>query len=313
MEHKRTGLTLFGILWILVGLLAGSVSFFVVVAAVVGSGVPGAPPMKMMVPAALMYVGIGACFITLGVGSIMAKRWARSLILVVAWMWLIVGVLTAASMFFMVPKIFETIPSDQAAAKPVILGCMSVMVFLFFILFPGGTILFYRSPQVKAAVEALDPVPRWTDQPLPLLMFAVWMLSGAACLVLFAFMYTSFPLGPWMLRGVSVYVLMFTMAALLLYIGLGALKRKRAAWWAAIAMFIWGVAFVALFVTKTDFASWYEEMGLATDPRQAELMQEIYTGPFFIGYMAVFWVAYLGFLIYLRRYFFTDRLSLPNP
>jgi len=226
MEHKRTGLTLFGILWILVGLFLGLMAVFVVVSIVAAPPTSGGPPAKMMIPAVLMYAVAGAVFIALGVGSIMAKRWARSLILALSWMWLVIGVLTAASMFFVLPKMFGTLPPEQAAAKPFIIGCAAIMIFIFFLLLPGGAILFYRNPKVKAAVEAFDPVPRWTDQPMPLLIFAIWMLAGAACLFIVSFMYTSFPLGPWMLRGVSVYALMFAMCAVMLFIGLGALKRK---------------------------------------------------------------------------------------
>jgi len=40
------------------------------------------------------------------------------------------------------------------------------------------------------------------------------------------------------------------------------------------------------------------------DPRQLEMMQSIYSSPFFYLSMAVMWVLYLGFLLYLRRYFF---------
>jgi hypothetical protein len=307
--HKRTGLTLFGVLWILVGLFTLGMSFLIAVTATMGPKTAGGPPAKMMVPAALMYLGVGACFITLGIGSIMAKRWARSLILSLSWMWLIIGVLTAFSMFFVMPKMFEAIPPDQAAAKPVIMGCTTVMVFVFFILLPGGAILFYRSPSVKAAVEALDPVPRWSDQPIPLLTFAVWMIGGGAIMAIFSFMYTSFPLGPWVLRGASVYALMFAFCALMLFVGFGALKRKPAAWWAAIGMFVLGIGFAALFVTKTDFAAWYQEMGVAGDARQAEVMQEMYTGPFFIGWLIVFWAGYLAFLLYLRRYFFLKEVT----
>lgn len=44
-------------------------------------------------------------------------------------------------------------------------------------------------------------------------------------------------------------------------------------------------------------------MGVAVDARQIEMMQGMYASPLFYGWMVVFWLAYLGYLVYLRRYF----------
>src|SRR5438128_2485210 len=97
-KDRQTGLALFGILWILVGLLLGGMSLLMVVGSLAapagGPGAPGALPMRMMVPLMLIYLAIGACFITLGIGSMMSRRWARPLILVLSWMWLITGVMS---------------------------------------------------------------------------------------------------------------------------------------------------------------------------------------------------------------------------
>jgi hypothetical protein len=313
MEHKRTGLTIFGILWILLGLLCGAMSLTVIAGSMASSGLPGAAPMRMMISTGALYVVIGACFITLGIGSIMARRWSRALILVFSWMWLITGALTFGSVFVIMPKVFASLPPEQAAAKPFMLGCAAVGIALFMVLLPGIMILFYRRPAVKAAVEALDPVPRWTDKPLPLLFFAVWMIGGAVCFLMFSVMYKAFPLGPWMLRGIGLYATMLAIAALMLFIGAGALKQKPAAWWAALAMLVFGAVCGVLLMTKTDIAAWYREMGMATDPRQAEMMQSLYQGPYFIGWLVVFWAAYLGYLWYLRRYFFGQNVNRMYP
>ena len=61
-----------------------------------------------------------------------------------------------------------------------------------------------------------------------------------------------------------------------------------------------------------DLSAWYREMGTPMDPRQTQMMESMYGSPFFIGWLIVFWGAYLAFLIYLRRFIFTDPLSLPN-
>jgi len=97
-KDRRTGLLLFGILWILIGLAQGGMSLLLVGGTIAGS--PGALPMRMAAPMALMYLGIGTGFVLLGVGSMMPRRWARALILVLSWMWLITGVLSSRSIAY---------------------------------------------------------------------------------------------------------------------------------------------------------------------------------------------------------------------
>ena len=49
--------------------------------------------------------------------------------------------------------------------------------------------------------------------------------------------------------------------------------------------------------------AWYEAMGMPADPAQVEMMRAMYSGPFFQVWMGVIWAAYLGFLLYIRRFF----------
>lgn len=307
-KDRRTGLVIFGILEILIGLFAGLMAFMMVVGLVAGSGTPGAPPMRMMVPIGVLYLGIAALFITLGIGSMMALRWARALTLVVSWWWLITGVVSCFALFALLPRMFDTLPPEQAAAKPVMIGCLSVFFGLFFILLPLGFILFYRGPSVKATVETRDPVRRWTDDvPLPLLAFSVWMIGGGAAALLCGFMYPSFPVGRWMIRGPAVPALMLAIVLLMLFIGFGMLRRKPAAWWAAIAMFVLGAGWGVVFMSgMTNLAAWYRDMGMAMPPEQLAMMEKMYASPFFIGWIVLFWAAYLAFLIYLRRFIFIE-------
>jgi hypothetical protein len=305
-KDRKVGLVLFGILWILFGLGQGGMALLMIVGAVAGAAgsQAGALPMRMMVPIALLYLGIGAGFITLGIGSIMLRRWARALILALSWMWLITGVLSVTVLLVLMPKMLDSLPPEQAAVKPFMIGCMAVTFGLFFILVPGLAILFYRGRNVKATVEARDPVHRWTDDvPLPLLAFVVWMVGSAGGVLLCSNIYPSLPIGPWMIRGAAVPAVMVVFAGLMLFIGIGSLRRMLAAWWAAIAMFavcvMWGVAYMK----RPNFIDWYREMGMPSDPRQVEMMQTMYGSPYFVAWLVIFWGAYLAFLLYLRRYF----------
>jgi len=305
MEHGRIiGLILFGILEIFIGIVVGLIACFAWLGVVVGTG-PGGPPPRMLAPIALLYFALAIGFTILGLGSIMARRWARALILVLSWLWLIIGVVSSIGTMAML-RASEPLPwgtaAQHAAVRHYEMGCVSVIFGLFLILLPLAFILFYGSPKVKATVEARDRVHRWTDDvPQPLLAFGVWMIGGAAGTLMFSFMYPSLPLGPWTIRGAAVPAVMLAFFALMLFIGVGALKRKQTAWWAALAMFMIGAGWAVLFRTRTNIAAWCRDLGM--DPYSG-LMNSLFVDPWFYTWLAVFWAAYLVFLLYLRRYFF---------
>src|SRR5688572_13058498 len=96
MEHKpayrdrRTGLILFGIIEIIIGLFCLLFAFFMVVGVMMGTA--GGADVKLMIPSLLMYPVLAVAFIWLGIGSMTRRRWARALSLVLAWSWLAMGV-----------------------------------------------------------------------------------------------------------------------------------------------------------------------------------------------------------------------------
>src|SRR4051794_12199788 len=99
-------------------------SLTMIATAVAGVSGPGAPPERTLIFTAAFYIVLGACFAALGIGSIMAKRWARALILVVSWMWLIVGVVSLVVLIALLPKMLATmLPAEQRSAVPFMIGC----------------------------------------------------------------------------------------------------------------------------------------------------------------------------------------------
>lgn len=265
----------------------------------------GAMPAGTAMYISLFYLALAVLFGTLGIGSMMARRWAPPLILVVSWGWLICGVVTAAMMTYVLPMTMESMPEAQEGAKAFAIGCMSIGIGLFGVVVPLVFILFYRSVHVQATVQRLDPVSRWTDgQPVSLLVFASWMFFGAASLLLSSFMYKALPVGAFMLRGWPVFAVMAAMATLLAWIGWGTLQRWRSAWWSAVVLLVIGIAWGASMIMTTDPLAMYEAMGIAVDPQQTKLVMAFYSSPLFYGWMATIWIGYFAFLLYLRRYFF---------
>lgn len=314
LRNRRPGLIGCGVVYLLFGVMF--IGFCVLM--VIALSVPPQGAAKAAVPAgmvaytSLFYLALAALFMTLGLGSIMARRWAPPLILVVSWGWLVTGVASGIMMGFLLPMMMATLPSEQPGTKTFVAGCMTVGIAAFGIAVPLAFVLFYRSAHVKTTVERLDPVPRWTDRhPLPLLVFASWMMFGAVSVLLSSFMYRALPVGSFLLRGWQVFAVMAVMATFLLWIGLGSLRRFPAAWWSAVLLLIIGVGWAALLMSS-DPVAMYEAMSMQPDPHQAEMIGAMYSSPFFYVWMATFWLAYLVFLLYLRRYFFARDQNVPR-
>jgi hypothetical protein len=268
-----------------------------------------------MMYTALFYLAIAAVIATLGMGSILARRWARPLILVASWGWLLCGVLGLVMMFWILPQVFASMPDNQPGAKAFATGCMGVVFGVFGVLLPLTFILFYRRADVKATVEMLDPVPRWTDPiPIPLLGFASWMALGAVSVLASSLMYRALPLGGIMLSGWVAKLIMLFFAVLMMWIAYGSIRRLPPAWWSAIGLLVLGVVYGVVFITRMDYERWNDALGMPNDPRSIEMMRNMYSGPFFWVWMGLIWAVYLGFVLYLRRYFWpSERPAVQAP
>jgi len=156
--NRRPGLIGCGIVHLLFGLLFVGFALLMVVTFVAApAGMPKqAMPAGVGIYTALFYLVLATLLATLGVGSMMARRWAPPLILVTSWGWLVCGIATACMMGFMIPAMTASLPEGQPGMKGVMVGCMSVGIGLFGIILQLAFILFYRSPNVKATVQQAE-------------------------------------------------------------------------------------------------------------------------------------------------------------
>ena len=94
-RDRSLGLALFGTLQLLIaGFFALMVPFFVLL--LMPQPAQAQPHPQVVVPFLISYATLAAAFATLGVGSILARRWARALTLILSWLWLVTGLLTMA-------------------------------------------------------------------------------------------------------------------------------------------------------------------------------------------------------------------------
>jgi hypothetical protein len=302
-KSRRGGLIFFGLVELVVGVLCvllvalTSFGFFLAW----NSKTP-AMPFRQLIVSGLLYVIMGVLLATLGIGSMMARRWARDLSLVLAWFWLILGANTAAMMIFVMPRLMPKMPPDQAGAGTVAMTCMSIFFGLFGVIVPAAMILFYRSPNVRATCLALDPRPRWTERvPLPLLGLVLWQVFGAVSITSMS-AYAVLPLGRQIVTGPIAILVYCAIGILLFYLGWGLYVRSLVAWWTGIAYGVLIAIYCAVVFPRIDYKQLVEAMGMPKTPGMPDL-DAIYRSPWFLGYLGIFWVLYLAYFVFVRRYF----------
>ena len=141
----------FGILTLLLGCLAGlfvPLMLFGQVAAARTTQTPTS--LATLLPGMVVYGLLAVALIWLGIGSIQARRWARALLLIFSWSWLLLGIVMLIVMGFVMPKIMANLPATagQPAMPPGATGVVMVVMFLFlgffFIVLPAVWTFFTK-------------------------------------------------------------------------------------------------------------------------------------------------------------------------
>lgn len=319
-RDRSTGLVLFGLLQLVLALFALAVSafmaalFFAPALRQVQAEAYGQTKPAMMVVATLVYPLAAAFFGVMGVGTLLGRRWARAIWLVLSWIWLAVGIISTLAMVFFLPKVLAMTLEKAGAAPREAQGAMTcvmvasvVGVACFYVLLPLGFLLFFRSPHVKATVEAKDPKERWTDRcPLPVLgVVLVSAYSAIACLL--AVGYGILPIAGYLVQGAPAILIFLVLAALNALLAVGLYRLRPAAWMGALALYgAFTLLFVSNFARGIPWRAMYTAMG--TPPDQIELMEksgmlDAMQGPAFLVPTLLMMGTILGYLGWLRKYF----------
>lgn len=310
-RDRRTGLILFGVLEVLLGisclLMASLVGFI---------RLRSADPLANTHTAFLVvpfYVGPACVFIPLGIGSMMCRRWARTLLLILGWIWLGWGLLAVPMLAWFIPRVLAGM---QAAGQALPAGAITVfwvilLLFtsVFFILLPGALVLFYRSPHVKATCEARDPIRRWTDNcPPPAL--AVACLLGCGSVLLLGMSLAGLAVVPFfgmLVSGLPGSLLMLAMAAGLAWMCRSWYRLQLAGWWALVAVTAIYTLSNLITFTRVEVTELYQKMGYS----QAQidlLQQQAWFSGNSLRYAGLIWLPLVfGYLLWVRRFFQTAR------
>ena len=311
LKDRKTGLILFGSLEIAIGSLFALMLPFVALMTMLSgefSPVAGSTNLRLVIPTLTFYIVIAVTFVSLGNGSCHCKRWARTLSLMVGWIWLITGVLSLVAWIFIAPRIFGSlaVDTDDQFARTLSLVTMistAVLAFLFVIL-PGAFVLFYRSAAVKATCERRDPHLSWTEKvPEPVLMLSLGHAFLAYFLLWLAAYNWAIPFFGVILTGVSGATVVLPTVVLSAWLARAVYLRKPWSWWAALGLVV--IMTVASVVTlmKVDILELYEAMDYPAD--QIEMLRELGIGGHWLGLwpMVLFTAVYVGYLLYAKRHF----------
>jgi hypothetical protein len=301
----------FGILQILFGglcaLMAPLMIFGMVMNATMNKDTANPVGWHMMIPAIGVYAAMAAWFITMGIGSVLARRWARALILISSWFWFIGGMIGFAVVSMYLPSMYDQMGEDGKIPEAMIVGMkvgMVVFMAMFYVILPGLLVLFYSGRDVKATCEHRDPRIRWTDKcPLPVLgmslMCAVWAVSllsmGAYGWVM--------PFFGTILSGLPGAGVTVALMLLLAYAAWGLYKLDIKAWWCVLMLnIVWLVSTVLTF-TRVGFQAFYDKMNLpAQQLEQVQQFSRLWEHIMYVP-MVIWLVLIVAYLVYIRRYF----------
>ena len=307
------GLTIFGILTILLGCLAGLFIPLMLFGAASSAKTTTAPAnFQTMLPVIAIYGILAVALVWLGIGSVLARRWARALLLIFSWSWLIIGLLALICMAFVMPKIMANLPTTGTAGQPALaptaMGVAMVFMFLvlgvFFVVLPAAWTLFYNSRHVKATCEARDPVRRWTDAcPLPVLVICLWAAVSVPSMLMMPIMgHGVMPFFGIFLTGIPGTIFCVAVAAIWGYAAWALYKLDQRGWWVILIGTCVMVASSLLTFARHDMMEMYHLMGYPE--AQIEQMQK--TG-FLMGnrmgwLMLPGMLPFLGYLLFIKKY-----------
>ena len=307
-QDRKTGLTVFGALQIVLGGFCALALLCMGLSTLLPKPAGAETSARMMIPGLFVYVVLAAWFITVGIGSIMARRWARALILVASWLWLVCGVFGLVFLVMIRDAMTKTMSANgqvSATAVSVIMAIMLIFLAIFYVIIPGVLVLFYGSQHVRATCERLDPVVRWTDRcPLPVL--AVSLMSGSSLVFVPVSLGTygwPVPVFGTIVYGAPGLAIVAASMLLLAYISWGVYRLDLRAWWCAVALAtVWCLSSGMTF-THTRLVKFYDNMELP--PKQMESVRRMAESmdPWMVPMCALWLLVLLGYLLYIRRFF----------
>jgi|GEM_PF-242501 len=312
-KDRSVGLTVFGILTVLLGCVVAMFVPLMLFGQMATSKATGtSASLVTILPGVVLYGALAVALVWLGVGSTMARRWARALLLIFSWCWLVMGAMTVVFMAFILPKTLANLPSSGTAAHPAvppavmtgILVGVFVVAGIIYVVLPAIWTFFYSSRHVKATCEARDPVTRWTDAcPLPVLAICLWMVISVPMMLAAPLVGRGvMPFFGMFLTGVPGTFFCLVVAAIWGYAAWSLYRLEQRGWWLILIAFCVFMVSGILTFARHDVLEMYRLMGFPD--LQIEQIQKtgVLAGNSLAWMMAFFALPFLGYLLFIKKY-----------
>jgi len=308
-KDSKTGLVVFGILHIIAGGFCALMLPFMIVGMIASAVLDNSSATRMsptmMIPAALLYILLAAWFICMGIGSIKARRWARALVLVTSWLWLICGIGGLIFVLLFMPYMYDKMGEQMPPVVAIVMKyALIAFMTVFYVIIPGILVLFYGSKNVKATCEFRDSQIRWTDKcPLPVLALSLMFGFWAVSMLSMGFYGWAIPFFGFILSGMRGAAVGLVAMLLFGYVAWGMYRLSIKAWWCAVLVIIaWAVS-AGITFSRVSMQDYYEKMNFSE--QQMDMIKQFgmpqnYAMALFCG-LSLF--GFLGYLLYTRRYF----------
>jgi len=307
-KDRSARLTLFGALAILAG--AGSVALGLLhVALLIGAQrIPGLETMPVDTRSSVMggalYVLLGAAFVWVGAGSVRKRRWARPLMLTLAWTWLLGGV----SVLLMLPGVLDLALGLSGAGSPLVdptaLGLVKAVMLLgtalFGIVLPALFVWAYHDDHLRLTCESHDPHPDWTRNcPPPVLGLSIGL---GICGVLGALMALRpvVPLFGRLATGWPAALMMLAGAGACLWIARETFALRVRGWWAATVFLVLVGLSTWLTLARVPASELFVAMGY---PRDSVASGDTSFGPAVSWLTVVMTLATVVYMVRIRKHF----------
>lgn len=317
--HDRgTGLVIFGVLQIILGLLAALMVPFIALGAFMSRLAPGGAVRPGQFISGVVTYGLAASgLVGLGIGSVQMRRWARALTLVAAWYWLITGSLITVLLTAMLPVTMRSAlaqaqqnapggpsPTISTGVMAVIITLIIIFAAVFLVLVPIAFVVFYSRKDVSETVRHRDPIERWTDQtPLPVLGASVVLAIGALYLLLVGVTTPVFPFFGQYLTGISGSACFVVMAALDAYLAIALFRLQSSGWWIAAVSAPIRLLSMVLTYARADMMQAYSKMGVSDAQLKMLNSNPMFHGPVLLWFSLISMVLLFAYLLWLKRYF----------
>jgi hypothetical protein len=315
---KSGRLLLLGVFQILLGCLSGLMALLIVVAGQLtqlaqpgqGQGQVQAMNPQTMIIGLATYIALAVAFIWLGIGLARARRWARTLTVVLSWMWLILGIVGFVAMLFLMEPMTRALIAQQPQMPKEMFMVMQVVWGGFaacaYVVIPGVLLVFSRGESVRVTCLRRDPKVPWTDRiPMPVLALSLSLAITFASMALIVLNNSVLPLFGVFVSGATGLGVVVLIELILAYLTWGTYRLQMAAWWGTLLLGLVGALNYLITFTRTDLIAMYEKMNLPPD--QLDMIRkmgitEIMTRwtPWLSVIGAAAWV---GYMWYVRRYF----------